>query len=291
MRILVDAAHSVLYLPLAMETTKESAASSKAGVVVVTPGKPPKIKDSTSEIPMIDLGETINFVLKIHTEALEMAAMPAVAKGTGYSNPTSTPFYRRLNAARVFGLISTTGAGLTKRATDYFKPQDEDAKPQALVSAILGIPYYAQLVEKWQGKKLNADLVKNAIASDKGLTDPAALACEKVFEDSLKFAGLLAPDRTVVNTPSPPPVVGEETPEDQKVGGVVAPPPVGAKTAKETILSPDMQSQTLILDKANKTKTFTITAPISVTEAEYQRICSWLKFVMIVEDDNANNQP
>ena len=65
----------------------------------VAPVAPAK-KDSTNELPMFDLTEALNFVTKLHENALETVPMPKVAEGMGYTNPSSTPFYRRIVAAR-----------------------------------------------------------------------------------------------------------------------------------------------------------------------------------------------
>jgi len=68
----------------------------------------------------------------IRQKGLETTGLAEVAKQTGYATPTSTPFYRRLVAARLFKLLAPQGAELTKLALDYLKPDSEEAKAALL---------------------------------------------------------------------------------------------------------------------------------------------------------------
>ncbi len=131
-------------------------------------------KDSTNAIPMFDIEEALKLVVKIHDKALETAPLPQVAKGCGYATPTSTPFYRRLAAARLFKLLASPQAELTSTALDYLKPDREDAKQAALTQAIMAITAYADLVQRHVGKKINTELVSHSFSRTFGLTDSCA---------------------------------------------------------------------------------------------------------------------
>src|SRR6266513_470597 len=85
-----------------------------------------KRQNSTSDYPMVDLREICNFVQTIWEEGVQAESMPAVAKECGYSAPTSTGFWRRMSAPRMFKLIEPQGARLTGLAMDYVKPDSED---------------------------------------------------------------------------------------------------------------------------------------------------------------------
>lgn len=232
---------------------------------VTDKNQPPK--DSTNLLPMIDLEECIKLVSDIHEQGLETALMPAVAKAIGYKNATSTPFYRRQVAARLFGLLHT-GAELTTRAMDYLKPHDEGAAQMALNVAIMGIPIYADLLTKHEGKKINIALLANSLERDLRLTPGCASTCAKVFFASIKFAGMVRGDGTVGVT--------SITVEEKN-----AVPPVSIPSAEPTVEAEDVQQHTLFLDK-NKTRKFTFTGPIAVSRSEYDRICKWLEMAMIV---------
>ncbi|MSU59742.1 MAG: hypothetical protein EXS35_16510 [Pedosphaera sp.] len=90
-------------------------------------------KDSTNALPMFDMEEAIKLVVTIHDKALETAPLPQVAKGCGYAHPSSTPFYRRLAAARLFKLLGSPQAELTTFALDYLNPTEKTQSRRRLL--------------------------------------------------------------------------------------------------------------------------------------------------------------
>jgi hypothetical protein len=261
-------------------------------------------KDSTNELPMFDIQEAINLVVTIHEKALETAALPDVAKGCGYANPTSTPFYRRLAAARLFKLLNSPKAELTKIASDYLKPEMEGAKQAALTHAIMGIKVYADIVNQYVGKRLNTELIANKLERDETLsiTKACAKVCASAFAISLKFAGFISADGTVTvpsganspaETPLPddPPVKHPANYNERGIqfANISLPddPPVKhpAKGGNGDELENDEESQiqTLYLDNKRKRK-ITMKAPFTVTKEELERIRAWLGFQLIVEE-------
>lgn len=238
-------------------------------------------KDSTNELPMYDLQEAINIVVTIHEKALETASLQEVAKGCGYANPTSTPFYRRVVAARLFRLLESPKSELTKLALDYLKPDTDGAKQAALSQAIMSIKTYAEIVNLHIGKRLNVDLIANKLEKDSALsiTKACAKICATVFISSLKVAGFVAQDGTVaiptesVSLIKPPPI---------------DPPPLkNPPKGDEFEADAESQVQTLFLDNKRKRK-ISIKAPFTVTTAELERIKSWLGFQLIIEEQNSN---
>ncbi len=240
-------------------------------------------KDSTNELPMYDIEEAINLVVKIHEKALENAALQDVAKGCGYANPTSTPFYRRLAAARLFQLLNSPKAELTKTALDYLKPDTDGAKQGALTQAVMGIKVYADIVNQHIGKRLNTELVANKLEKDETLsiTKACAKVCASVLATSLKFAGFISADGTIAIPPEGNSLASSSPPGDQ------ADKP-RAKGAGNGDLENDEESQiqTLYLDNRRKRK-ITIKAPFTVTKEELERIRAWLGFQLIVEESSA----
>ena len=234
-------------------------------------------RDSTTTVPMFSLEDAIRIVEKIRDKALETALMPDVAKKLGYANATSTPFYRRIVAARLFGLLSDKSS-LTQRATDYFRPHDEEMKSRVLADAVSGIPTYVELVRIYSGKKLNVELAANAIAKERNLTDSCALVCARAFEASIQFAGMLSADGIVqvARSASPQKQQGDSAAEQETIshGADGANPDGGV----------DTQQHTLYLDRG-KARRFTILAPLAVKRVEYERIVKWLEFTLIIEDD------
>jgi hypothetical protein len=236
--------------------------------------RPSGKKDSTNIIPMFDLEEAMKLVVTIHDKALETSSLPQVAKGCGYASPTSTPFYRRLTAARLFTLLGSPQAELTTLALDYLKPDHEDAKRTALTRAIMGIPAYADLVRRHIGKKLNTEIVSHSFSRNFSLTDVCAGVCARAFVSSLKFAGFIALDGTV------------SLPQDAVVPTLPNPPANSqSREPEEGGNDQECQTQTLYLDSKRKRR-ITIKAPLTVTKDELERIRAWLGFQLIVEEQS-----
>lgn len=256
-----------------MTDLKKQASNGRKFSAPGTENRAPK-KDSTNILPMVTLEDCLKLAETIHEKALETAPLSHVAKGCGYANPTSTPFYRRLQGARLFKLLGSPQPELTELAWDYFKPPTEDAKARALQTAITGIPAYADYIERNQGKRANAELLSHSLARSHNLTDDCATTCARSLVASLKFAGFFSSDG-VIRSPAAP---GSQP---------FASPAVAAHAAQEVPeaqeqAAPDSQTQTLYLDTKRKRK-ITVIAPLSVTAEELERVRAWLGFQLLVE--------
>jgi hypothetical protein len=232
-------------------------------------------KSSTTDLPMIDLAEAVLFVTAIHEKGLETLSMPELAKGLDYANPTSTPFYRRMVASRLFKLLTPQGAGLTELALDYLKPDTEEAKSQALFDAISSVPSYSKLTEKHCGKRLNIGIVANGMARDFRLSDDCANICAKAFYSSLKFGGFLDGTGTVI---------GIFQSNAQHHNGQPAEPSAvnSASSGTEELSDASLEKYFLTLD-TRKRRRVIVQAPPSVTPQELKRIQDWLALQLIVE--------
>jgi hypothetical protein len=238
-----------------------------------SPPKPTARKGSTSEYPMVDLREVCDFAQTIREKGVEAETMPTVAKASGYASPTSTGFYRRIVAARLFQLLQPQGAALTPLALDYFKPESDDAKSRALKQAVRSVASYQPLLEKYLGKKLVVDNIENAIARSSDLNDDCALLCAKCFVQSLRFAGELDGDDVLlasVKVSAPAEVQQQQ------------------QTARSAITSQlqttgDLETYYLTLD-ANRKRRVVVQAPAAVTAAELKRIQDWLSFQLLISE-------
>lgn len=238
---------------------------------------PPKAsgrKGSTSGYPMVDLRETCNFAQTIREKGVEAETMPTVAKVSGYASPTSTGFYRRIVAARLFQLLQPQGAALTPLALDYFKPESDDAKSRALKQAVRSVALYQPLLEKYLGKKLVVDNIENAITRSSDLNDDCALLCAKCFVQSLRFAGELDGDNVLLASAK-----------------VTAPAEVQQQTTRSAITSQlqttsDLETYYLTLD-SNRKRRVVVQAPAAITAAELKRIQDWLSFQLLITETDS----
>lgn len=228
-------------------------------------------KASTIELPMIPLGDIIEFISQIHQKALENVPMPDVAVGMGYKHPSSTPFYRRCVAARLFGLMAKSGAELTMRGRDYLKPDGDAVRTNALKDALLGIQPYSEEINRNVGKRLNLQYIANSFAKNFAIDAGCANECARVFEASLKFAGFFTPDGLVT--------VPSATTQNAVPDTSLTPKPEQDETAND---SDGMQTHTLYLD-STKTRKFSISAPLDVKPNEIKRIQKWLEVTLLMD--------
>ena len=231
---------------------------------------------------MFDIGEAVKLVETIHEKALETAALPDVARGCGYANPTSTPFYRRIVAARLFKFLNSPKAELTKNALDYLKPETDDAKQNALTQAIMGIKTYADIVNQHVGRKINLELITNKLEKDATLSISKVCAkiCASTLQNSLKFAGFISGDGTVVMPLGAGVKVVSLPAVDQ--------PPLKDRKVEELESDDESQIQTLYLDDGRKRK-ITIKAPLSIKQSELKRLQDWLALQLLVVPDQPAN--
>jgi hypothetical protein len=225
-------------------------------------------KASTTGLPMVDLDGVLAFVEKIEGEGLQTLSQQEVAKRLGYAAQTSTPFYRRIVAAKLFGLIDTTqGVNLTRLALDYFKPTDEESKRRALITTVKNVVGYQGMIERFSGKRLPPlDILRNFIEREFHLTPETANTCADVFVRSVNRAALVKTDGTLsANVPEqsvPSPIS-----ETVSAGAVIANPP--------SPVSDDWETHFLTLD-AKRGRRVTLQAPPVITTAELKRIQNWL---------------
>ena len=251
------------------EKTQENPASDKKR------GK----KASTTDLPMVDLESVLGFVDKVEGEGLQTLSQQEVAKRLGYANPTSTPFYRRVVAAKLFGLLDTTqGVNLTRLALDYFKPTDEESKQQALLTAVKNVIAYTGIIERFSEKRLPPlDILKNFVEREFDLSPEAANACADIFVRSVNQAGLVKGDGTLsLNLPNPATRHGSSQKASSPVGSSLIPNTPAA-------ISEESESHYLTLD-ASRNRRVTLQAPPVITASELKRIQNWLAVQFHVVD-------
>ena len=231
---------------------------------------------------MVDLAVVLDFVGKIESDGLQTLTAQDVARRMGFAASTSTPFYRRTVAAKLFGLLDTTqGVNLTKLALDYFKPTDDDSKAAALATAINNVVAYQKILERYSEKRLpQAEILANLIEREFALASEAAKTCASVFVSSAQRAGLVATDGTLSTT------VSERVP----------PAPAPEKTAGSPFysamgnLADDSESHFLTLD-ARRGRRVILQAPPVITEQELKRIQNWLAVQFHVVESLGDDMP
>jgi hypothetical protein len=238
-------------------------------------------KASTNELPMVELGAILDFVEKIEVEGLQTLPQQEVARRLNYAAQTSTPFYRRMVAAKLFGLVDTTqGVNLTKLALDYFKPTDEHAKAAALFTSVKNVVGYQTLIERYANTRKRlppVDILRNAFERDFKLTAEAAKICAEAFLRSTEQAGMVQ-EGMLSTSLAPPGLVATKEAKSTASGHV---PTFTASSPS----SEGNESHYLTLD-AKHSRRVIIQAPPVVTRAELERIQNWLAVQLHVVENS-----
>lgn len=235
---------------------------------------------------MVDLGTVLDFAGKIESDGLQTLTVHEVAKRMGFASATSTPFYRRIVAAKLFGLLDTTqGVNLTKLALDYFKPTDDESKSAALATGMKNVVAYQKILERYSGKRLpQVDILANLIEREFNLASDAAKVCGNVFVNSAQRAGLVREDGTLSTaTPeriSPPPAAEKAT---HGAPSLFQPATAGAAPN-------DYESHFLTLDAKSQRRVI-LQAPPVITASELKRIQNWLAVQFHVVESLDQTQP
>jgi hypothetical protein len=177
------------------------------------------------------------------------------------------------SARRHFGLLGPRRAELTELAHEYLRPTEEDAARKALRSAIYSVAEYVKLIEQYENKRINQEMLKNWFAKRFSLQDQAAAICARSFVQSLKFGGLIAADEILRSADQIGNRLGQKNQDADK----------HAKPDIDTSLDPGEQRFVLPLDRGGNRK-FIAISPATITTQELKRIQDWLSFQLIVED-------
>lgn len=197
---------------------------------------------------------------------------------------TGPSFFQRVSAAKSFGLIDGRGSySLTDQAKQYFYPTVENGREIAAIGILTTPRAFSILVQKFDGGKLpDTAMLGNIIHKDAGIPVSKKDGLASRFVRSAQFLGVIDPNgflrcnaflaagnRGDKVSPTP----GQVTHEGGKIPF--------EKIPKEFTTQ---EEHSLYLDK-EKTKKFTINSPLFITQAEYDRICKWIKVALIVEEN------
>lgn len=172
---------------------------------------------STIVFPYDELASAINVARTIFEHYGDRCLMDQLA-GQFQQKTSSGAFRMKVNAARIFGLVTVSRAGiqLTERGTRIV---DEQTAAAARVEAFLAVPLYSSLYERFKGKTLpptNAAL--EAVILDEGVAPKQVRTARWRFQKSAETAGFFqhGNDRLVV--PADHPDVKKPPEEDDNRG-------------------------------------------------------------------------
>jgi hypothetical protein len=248
------------------------------------------INDTKAEAsyPVYDLSEAINVAESIRDLGGGNAPVSKslLAKHLEYAE-TGPSFFQRVGATKAFGLIEGRGAySLTELAKRYFYPTVESGKESAAVEALTHPKAFSVLVQKFDGGKLpSIEMIGNIIHAEAGIPVSKKNALAGLFLRSVQFIGaidnggflrckaLVSAGKKVLDS-----IDSGKTPKEFNLDHA----PEDLKPPEQ----PSKQEQHILYLTADKQRTVKLTAPLTISNAEYQRICSWIKVTLIVEENN-----
>lgn len=197
-------------------------------------------------------------------------------------------FFQRVTATKAFGLIEGRGSySLTDLAKNYFYPTFENGKELAAVKALTFPRAFSILVQKFDGGKLpTIEMMGNIIHSEAGIPISKKNTLAGLFLRSVQFIGAIDSGGFLrckaladAGNKALEAIDSGKSPKDFNLDNA----PEGLKPKQNDVKS---DQHTLFLSP-DKQRTVQLTAPLSISNAEYQRICNWIKVTLIVEDANS----
>lgn len=256
-------------------------------VAVKTTDKNNEVKAEVA-YPLYDLAEAIKIAEAVRDlgGGNAPAAKSLLAQHLQYAE-SGPSFFQRVTSAKAFGLIDGRGSySLTELAKQYFYPTVENGKEAAAVKALTFPKAFAILVQKFDGGKLpSLDMIGNIIHTEADIPVSKKNTVAGIFLRSIQSIGaidgggflrckaLIAAGKRVMDGIDSGRIPKEfnldDAPEDLRQNDQ------GGKSEQHTLyLSADKQRQVKL------------TAPLSISNVEYKRICDWIKVALIVEGDN-----
>ena len=185
-------------------------------------------------------------------------------------------FFQRVTASKAFGLIEGRGSySLTDLAKQYFYPTVENGKEVAALKALSFPRAFSILVQKFDGGKLPAiETLGNIVHTEAGIPVSKKNTLAGLFLRSVQFIGAIDSGgflrcKALVSAGKKFLDNLDNAPEDLK--------PPDASTGK-------LEQHTLYLSP-DKQRMVRLAAPLAISNAEYQRIITWIKATLIIQDE------
>ena len=204
------------------------------------------------------------------------------------SAETGPSFFQRVASCRAFGLIDGRGAYLlTELAKQYFYPTVEGGRDIAAVKVLTVPRAFSILVQKFDGGKLpGIETIGNIIHTEAAIPVSKKNILAGLFLRSVQYIGAIDPSgflrcKALI-------AAGKKALDAIDTGKVPANfdldnAPPGLSVASDA--GGDKGEQHILYLSSDKQRVVKLTAPLSISNAEYQRICTWIKVALIVADN------
>lgn len=145
--------------------------------------------------PYLSLSDAFALVREMYGNAGAQASTDLMSRLLGNSSSSSS-FSKKIGSLRLYNLVNEQNGVylLTDIGTNIAAPQSEESGGIARKSALLSVPQFAKLFERFKAKLLPADeFLKNILEQENEIPREFSDAWSKAFKDALKACGLLFP--------------------------------------------------------------------------------------------------
>jgi len=194
----------------------------------------------------------------------------------------SAAFQQKISSAKAFGLIvGRSDYLLTDTAKRYYSPLADGQKPLALIQCFSTPSSFKEIINRFDGDTLpNREILAN-IFEELKVPESWKLRAAAFFENGAQFIGVIDKDRILrIQAAQHAHAAATQQPPVHTPKPSTAESPETNAAVEECS---DQEKHSLFLDK-EKTKKFTICSPLSLSRAEYNRICKWIEVTLIIED-------
>ena len=184
-----------------------------------------KRERSTIAFPYSDLDSAVHVAHTAYTKAAGSCGLDQLAAWLGYSRVDNGAFRGVVNAARIFGLLTTSRKAV--ELTDLgVRITDPEQERQARSEAFLAVELYRKAYEEFHGRTLPPDSGLEAAFARMGVAAKQTDKARQAFQRSALQAGFFdaGKDRLVAPIRPPADSRNETGDEDDKVGGATATP-------------------------------------------------------------------
>lgn len=150
---------------------------------------------SEHRYPIYDLNDAIEVAQTIRDRGGGASTRDQLAAFLGYSSTNNGAFLSRLSAARLFGVVGSSGRELvpTELATRMLNPEWPDDAAEARVEAFLNVPLYRAIYQRYEGQQLPPEVgLRNALRTFYEVPESRTATAYRVLMDSADQAGFFA---------------------------------------------------------------------------------------------------
>lgn len=235
--------------------------------------------------PIYDLGEAVRVAEAVRDLGGGNApvAKSLLAQQLKYAE-SGPSFFQRVAAAKSFGLLEGWGSySLTETARQYFFPTVENGKEDAAIKLLTTPKAFAILVQKFDGGKLpQVQMIGNIIHKDANIPVSKKDTVAAIFTRSaqaigaIDSAGFLRCKALVAGSRVSAQVAQQDQPQEQTVANRI----VAGQIPKTFSIN---EKKSFYLDKKRE-REVTLDCPFSISKAEFDRICNWVKATWIIAE-------